>query len=96
MSQVVLIPNKLFGKIARQTSPCSSLVYENICQKSKFRGREENNFEFEFENDNFPDTDSVVKEAKIFDESTAEPDAAVEVSGKEVDELELDEGNKSN
>ena len=96
MSQVVLIPNELFEKIARQTSPCSSLVYENICQKSKFRGREENNFEFEFENDNFPDTDSVVKEAKIFDGSTAEPDAAVEVSREEVDELELDEGNKSN
>ena len=56
----------------------------------KFRGHEENNFEFEFENDNFPDTDSVV------DESTAEPDAAVEVSREEVDELELDEGNKSN
>ena len=48
-----------------------------------------------FENDNFPDTDSVVKEAKILDESTAESDAAVEVNGNEVDELELDEGNKS-
>ena len=72
------------------------LVYENIRQESKFRGREENNFEFEFENDYIPDTDSVVKEAKIFDENTAEPDAAVEVSGKEVDELELVEGNKSN
>ena len=48
-----------------------------------------------FENDNFPDTNSVVKEEKIFDENTAEPDATVEVSGKEVDELELDEGNKS-
>ena len=71
-------------------------VYENIRQKIKFTGREENNFGFEFENHYIPDTDSVVKEAKIFDENTAEPDAAVEVSGKEVDELELDEGNKSN
>ena len=94
MSQVVLIP-KLFGKIARQTSPCSSLVYQKYSEESKFRGCEENNLEFVFENDNFPDTNSVVKEAKIFDENTAEPDATVEVSGKEVDELELDEGNKS-
>ena len=94
MSQVVLIP-KLVVKIARQTPPCSSLVYQNIRQKSKPREREENNFEFEFKNDNFPDTDSVVKEAKILDESTAESDAAVEVNGNEVDELELDEGNKS-
>ena len=94
VSQVVLIP-KLVEKIARQTPPSSSLVYQNIRQKAKLRDREENNFEFEFKNDNFPDTDSVVKEAKIFDESTAEPDAAVEASGKEVDELELDEGNKS-
>ena len=94
MSQVVLIP-KLVVKIARQTPPSSSLVYQNIRQKSKPREREENNFEFEFKNDNFPDTDSVVKEAKILDESTAESDAAVEVNGNEVDELELDEGNKS-
>lgn len=64
-------------------------VYENIRQKIKFIGREENNFGFELENDYIPDS-------KIFDENTAEPDAAVEVSGKEVDELELDEGNKSN
>ena len=94
MSQVVLIPNELFEKIANVTVLKSSLW--KYLPKSKFRGREENNFEFEFENDNFPDTDSVVKEAKIFDESTAEPDAAVEVSREEVDELELDEGNKSN
>ena len=64
-------------------------VYENIRQEIKFIGREENNFGFELENDYIPDS-------KIFDENTAEPDAAVEVSGKEVDELELDEGNKSN
>ena len=95
MSQVVLIPNKLFEKIARQTSPCSSLVYENICQKSKFRGREENNFEFEFENDYIPDTDSVAEKAKIFEENIFDAAAAVEVKEKEADELELDEGTKS-
>ena len=47
MSQVVLIP-KLVEKIARQTPPSSSLVYQNIRQKSKLREREENDFEFEF------------------------------------------------
>ena len=47
------------------------------------------------EKDYFPDTDSVAKGAKVFDENIADPAAAVEVGGKE-DELELDEGNKSN
>ena len=56
-------------------------VYENNRQKIKFIGREENDY---------------IPDSKIFDENTAEPDVAVEVSGKEVDELELDEGNKSN
>ena len=96
VSQVVLIPNQLFEKIARQTSPCSSLVYENICQKSKFRGREENNFEFEFENDYIPDTDSVAEKTKIFEENIFDAATAVEVKEKEADELELDEGTKSN
>ena len=36
MSQVVLLP-KLAEKIVRQTWPCSSLLYENIRQKSKLR-----------------------------------------------------------
>ena len=49
-----------------------------------------------FEKDHFPDTTSVAKKAKIFEENVLDADdAAVEVSGKEVDELELDEGNKS-
>ena len=74
----------------------AQVQFIKIFARNEIQRREENNFEFEFENDNFPDTDSVVKEAKIFDESTAEPDAAVEVSREEVDELELDEGNKSN
>ena len=95
MSQVVLCP-KMFEKIPRQTSPCSRLVYENIDQKSKFRGREENNFEFEFENDYIPDTDSVAEKAKIFEENIFDAAAAVEVKEKEADELELDEGTKSN
>ena len=68
----------------------AQVQFIKIFARNEIQRREENNFEFEFENDNFPDTDSVV------DESTAEPDAAVEVSREEVDELELDEGNKSN
>ena len=85
----------MFEKIPRQTSPCSRLVYENIGQKSKFRGREENNFEFEFENDYIPDTDSVAEKTKIFEENIFDAAAAVEVKEKEADELELDEGTKS-
>ena len=76
-------------------SPCSILVYENIRQKSKFRGREENNFEFMFENDNFPDTNSVAKRSKIFEENVLDAAAAVEVKEKEADESELDEGTES-
>ena len=37
----------------------------------------------------------MVKEAKNFDENIAEPDAAVEVIGKDDELLELDEGHKS-
>ena len=70
------------------------LVYENIRQKSKFRGREENCFEFEFENDYIPDTDSVAEKAKIFEENVLDA-AAVEVKEKEADESELDEGTES-
>ena len=94
MSQVVLIP-KLAEKIVRQTRPCSSLLYENIRQKSKLRGRDENNFEIRFKNDHFPDTTSVTKKAKIFEEYVLEAAVAVEVKEKEADESELDEGTKS-
>ena len=72
------------------------LVYENIHQESKFMKREEKDLEFEFENNCFPDTNSVVKEAKILEENIADAATAVEVKEKEADELELDEGNKSN
>ena len=52
--------------------------------ESKFRGREENNFEFVFENEYFPDTDGVV-----FDAATVD-------GGEESDEIEeLVEGNES-
>ena len=94
MSQVVLLP-KLAEKIVRQTPPCSSLLYENIRQKSKLRGRDENNFEIRFKNDHFPDTTSVTKKAKIFEEYVLEAAVAVEVKEKEADESELDEGTKS-
>ena len=92
VSQVVPIP-KLAEKIVRQTRPCSSLLYENIRQKSKLRGRDENNFEIRFKNDHFPDTTSVAKKAKIFEEYVLE--AAAAVKEKEADESELDEGTKS-
>ena len=92
VSQVVPIP-KLAEKIVRQTRPCSSLLYENIRQKSKLRGRDENNFEIRFKNDHFPDTTSVAKKAKIFEENVLE--AAAAVKEKEADESELDEGTKS-
>ena len=91
MSQVVPIP-KLAEKIVRQTRPCSSLLYENIRQKSKLRGRDENNFEIRFKNDHFPDTTSVIKKAKIFEEYVLGAAVAVEVKEKE---SELDEGTKS-
>ena len=71
MSQVVLLP-KLAEKIVRQTPPCSSLLYE-----SKLRERDENNFEVRFKNDHFPDTNSVAKKAKIFEEYVLEAAAAV-------------------
>ena len=48
-----------------------------------------------FDKDHFPDTTSVAKKTKIFEENVLDADVAVEVSGEEVDELELDEGNKS-
>ena len=89
MSQVVLLP-KLAEKIVRQTPPCSSLLYE-----SKLRERDENNFEVRFKNDHFPDTTSVTKKAKIFEEYVLEAAVAVEVKEKEADESELDEGTKS-
>ena len=82
-------------KIARQTSPCLSLVYQNIRQNPKFRGRDENDFEFMFENDHIPDTVSAAKKAKIFEENVLDAAAAVEVKEKEADESELDEGTKS-
>ena len=83
MSQVVLI-SKLIEKIARQTLPCSSLVKTKYSDESKFRGREENNFEFVFENEYFPDTDGVV-----FDAATVDGE-------EESDEIEeLVEGNES-
>ena len=89
MSQVVLLP-KLAEKIVQQTPPCSSLLYE-----SKVRERDENNFEIRFKNDHFPDTTSVTKKAKIFEEYVLEAAVAVEVKEKEADESELDEGTKS-
>ena len=50
--------------------------------------REEKDLEFVFENDYFPDTNSVVEREKIFEENIK--DAAAEVEEKEVDDLELD------
>ena len=47
------------------------------------------------ENDYFPDTNGVVAKVKIFEENIIDAAAAVEVKEKEVDEPELDEGNKS-
>ena len=60
----------------------------------KWKKREAKNFKFVLEKDYFPDTDSVAKGAKIFDENIEDPAAAVEVGGKD-DDLELVEGNKS-
>ena len=49
----------------------------------------------EIKNDHFPDTTSVTKKAKIFEEYVLEAAVAVEVKEKEADESELDEGTKS-
>ena len=43
-----------------------------------------------FENDYFPDTNSVVEREKIFEENIKDAAAAVKVEEKEVDDLELD------
>ena len=87
MSQVVLIP-KLLQKEARQNVYLFKSSYENNCQQLKFLRREEKDLEFVFENDYFPDTNSVVEREKIFEENIK--DAAAEVEEKEVDDLELD------
>ena len=52
--------------------------------------REEKDLEFVFENDYFPDTNSVVEREKIFEENSKDAAAAVKVEEKEVDDLELD------
>ena len=64
--------------------------YENNCQELKFLRREEKDLEFVFENDYFPDTNSVVEREKIFEENSKDAAAAVKVEEKEVDDLELD------
>ena len=64
--------------------------YENNCQQLKFLRREEKDLEFVFENDYFPDTNSVVEREKIFEENSKDAAAAVKVEEKEVDDLELD------
>ena len=64
--------------------------YENNCQQLKFLRREEKDLEFVFENDYFPDTNSVVEREKIFEENIKDAAAAVKVEEKEVDDLELD------
>ena len=64
--------------------------YENNCQQLKFLRREEKDLEFVFENDYFPDTNSVVEREKIFEENIKGAAAAVKVEEKEVDDLELD------
>ena len=56
----------------------------------KFLRREEKDLEFVFENDYFPDTNSVVEREKIFEENSKDAAAAVKVEEKEVDDLELD------
>ena len=52
--------------------------------------REEKDLEFVFENDYFPDTNSVVEREKIFEENNKDAAAAVKVEEIEVDDLELD------
>ena len=52
--------------------------------------REEKDLEFVFENDYFPDTNSVVEREKIFEENSKDAAADVKVEEKEVDDLELD------
>ena len=64
--------------------------YENNCQELKFLRCEEKDLEFVFENDYFPDTNSVVEREKIFEENSKDAAAAVKVEEKEVDDLELD------
>ena len=64
--------------------------YENNCQQLKFLRREEKDLEFVFENDYFPDTNSVVEKEKLFEENIKDAAAAVKVEEKEVDDLELD------
>ena len=52
--------------------------------------REKEDLEFVFENDYFPDTNSVVEKEKLFEENIKDAAAAVKVEEKEVDDLELD------
>ena len=56
--------------------------YENNCQQLKFLRREEKDLEFVFENDYFPDTNSVVEREKIFEENSKDAAAAVKVEEK--------------
>ena len=65
-------------------------TFENNCQELKFLRREEKDLEFVFQNDYFPDTNSVVVKEKIFEENIKDAAAAVKVEEKEVDDLELD------
>ena len=84
----------IIERIAANVSLFKS-TYQNIRQKLKFLRREEKNLGLVHENDYFPDTNGVVEKVKIFEENIKDAAAAVEVKEKEVDEPELDEGNKS-
>ena len=92
--QSIIVTGRPYSQVITERSAANVYLfkssYENNCQELKFLRREEKDLEFVFENDYFPDTNSVVEREKIFEENIKDAAAAVKVEEKEADDLELD------